>query len=98
MAVFERQGKKYVWLNYPKFVAELPAALADDEEFAYKVQTAYQNQVGRHHGWGFTVRHKGYRVRFDLQNTTKNMVPDVYKPSVEETPQTIQTLLKVEGV
>jgi len=97
MAVFERQGKKYVWLNYPRFVAELPEALADDEEFVLKVQRAYLNQVVFNHGWGFTVRHKGWRVRFDLQNTTKNVVPNVYLPSVEEAPQTTQVALTEVG-
>jgi hypothetical protein len=93
MVMFERQGKKYVWLNYPRFVAELPEALADDEEFACKVQRAYQNQVGRHHGWGFTVKYKGWRVRFDLENATKNKIPIIYEGYVEEAPQTTQKVL-----
>jgi hypothetical protein len=93
MAVFERLGKKYVWLNYPRFVAELPEALAGDEEFVLKVQRAYLNQVVFNHGWGFTVRHRGWRVRFDLQNTTKNKIPRIYEGYVEEAPETIQTIL-----
>jgi len=93
MTVFERQGKKYVWLNYPGFVAELPDVLADDEEFVLKVQKAYLNQVVFNHGWGFTVQHKGWRIRFDLENTTKNKIPRIYEPCIEEEPKTIQTIL-----
>jgi hypothetical protein len=93
MAVFERLGKKYVWLNYPRFVAELPEALAGDEEFVLKVQRAYLNQVVFNHGWGFTVRHKGWRVRFDRENTTKSKIPIIYEGYVEEAPQTTQTVL-----
>jgi len=93
MAVFERLGKKYVWLNYPRFVAELPEALADDEEFVLKVQRAYLNQVVFNHGGGFTVRHKGWRIRFDLENVTKNKVPRIYEPCILEEPKTIQVTL-----
>ena len=99
MAVFERLGKKYVWLNYPRFVAELPEALADDEEFVLKVQKAYLNQVVFNHGWGFTVRHRGWRIRFDLQNTAKNKVPRIYEPCVEEEPKkTVQVTLDGNAV
>jgi hypothetical protein len=98
MAVFERLGKKYVWLNIPQFVAELPEALANDEEFVLKVQKAYLNQVVFNHGWGFTVRHKGWRIRFDLENTTKNKIPRIYEPCIEEEPKAVQITLDGNAV
>jgi len=93
MAVFEREGKKYVWLNYP-FCAELPeTAELQSEEFAEKVKRAYHAQIVCNGGWGFTVRHKGWRVRFDRENTAKNKIPKIYEPYVEEKPETVQSTL-----
>jgi len=91
--IVERQGVKYVWLVPRKLVAELPNELADDKEFVEKVLRAYYSQVVCNHGWGFTVKHKGWRVRYDLQNTTENKIPRIYEACVEEKPEGRQTTL-----
>jgi hypothetical protein len=91
--VFEVLTKKYVWLEYPDFVAQIPDFFASDKKFVEKVLLAYQVQVKCNHGWGFTVQHKGFRIRFDLENTTKNKIPKIYEPCVEEKPEAVQKTL-----
>ncbi|MEM3824420.1 MAG: hypothetical protein QXH87_05740, partial [Candidatus Bathyarchaeia archaeon] len=72
--------------------------LLDDAKFVEKVKRAYNVQVCLNNGWGFTVRHKGYRVRFDLPNATGYRLPRVYEGYVEEEPETVQlSLLEVTG-
>jgi len=87
-------GKTYVRLNCIRY-ALIPEEIKNllDEAFAEKIVKAFQAQVEANHGWGFTVRYKGYRVRFDLENATKNKIPIIYEGYVEEAPQTTQTVL-----
>jgi hypothetical protein len=42
--------------------------LMQDEEFKRRIVRAYESQVEANHGWGFTVRYKGYRIRFDIDD------------------------------
>jgi hypothetical protein len=81
-AIVTVRGKKYVWLNQ-KCVAELPF---NNEEFAEKIVKAYHGQVVCNGGWGFTVKYKGYRIRFDLANATRNSIPQIYQAIIEEEP------------
>jgi hypothetical protein len=67
--------------------------LMHDEEFRQRVIRAYENQVERHHGWGFTVRYKGYRIRFDIDDRQSNRGLAVYVGHAEEQPQTRQLSL-----
>jgi len=80
----EVRGRKYVQLERVVF-AKLPEiAELQTTEFAEKVKRAYNVQVVCNHGWGFTVKHRGYRVRFDLPNTTSYKLPRIYEPCIEE--------------
>ena len=87
-------GKTYVRLNCIRY-ALIPKEMKNllDEAFAEKIVKAFHVQVEANHGWGFTVRYKGYRVRFDLENATKNKIPIIYEGYVEEAPQTAQATL-----
>jgi len=64
-----------------------------DPEFRKRVIAAYTNQVENQHGWGFTVRYKGYRIRFDIDNKASKRFLTVYKGFAEEKPATQQTKL-----
>jgi hypothetical protein len=89
----EVRGRKYVQLERVVF-AKLPeVAWLQTEEFAEKVKRAYYVQVVCNHGWGFTVKHKGWRVRFDLPNSTGYRLPRIYTPCIEEGPVGRQTTL-----
>jgi hypothetical protein len=92
----EVRGRKYVKLERAVFV-ELPeTAELQSEEFAEKVKRAYFVQVVCNGGWGFTVRHGAWRVRFDLPNSTGYKLPRIYTPCIEEEPKSIQqNLLEV---
>ncbi|MEM3618570.1 MAG: hypothetical protein QXK47_05815 [Candidatus Bathyarchaeia archaeon] len=92
------RGRKYIRLDRVTFAAVEPSVewLLDDERFVEKVKKAFEVQVEYNHGWGFTVRHEGYRIRFDLENATGYKLPNIYEGYVEEEPETVQkTLLEV---
>jgi hypothetical protein len=42
--------------------------LMADPEFKRRIIAAYESQVEGQGGWGFTVRYKGYRIRFDIDS------------------------------
>jgi len=65
--------------------------LMEDPDFKRKVFNAYLNQVEANGGWGFTVKHKGYRVRFDLKQPSPHPLVRVYEGYAEEKPATQQT-------
>ncbi|MEM2254818.1 MAG: hypothetical protein QXD73_04440 [Candidatus Bathyarchaeia archaeon] len=94
------RDRKYMRLDRVTFATVEPSVewLMDDERFVEKVKRAYQQQVEANGGWGFTVRHKGYRVRFDLQNTKGWKLPRIFEGCVLEEPKTVQlSLLEVAG-
>jgi hypothetical protein len=64
-----------------------------DPEFKQRVKNAYFSQVEVNHGWGFTVKYKGYRVRFDIDDKASSRGCLVYVGYVEEKPQMTQTVL-----
>jgi len=89
----EVRGRKYVKLERAVFV-ELPeTAELQSEEFAEKVKRAYHAQIVCNGGWGFTVRHGAWRVRFDLPNSTGYKLPRIYTHCIEEGPEGRQTTL-----
>jgi len=55
-----------------------------DPEFRQRVIRAYENQVERHHGWGFTVKYKGYRIRFDYSDELSSAAVIVYVGRLQE--------------
>jgi hypothetical protein len=57
-----------------------------DPEFRQRVIRAYENQVERHHGWGFTVKYKGYRIRFDYSDELSSAAVIVYVGRLQEAP------------
>ena len=65
--------------------------LMEDPDFKRKVFNAYLNQVEANGGWGFTVKHEGYRVRFDLKQPSPHPLVRVYEGYAEEKPATQQT-------
>ncbi|MGB9671713.1 MAG: hypothetical protein ACPL0C_02880 [Candidatus Bathyarchaeales archaeon] len=68
--------------------------LMKDEEFRRRVVNAYmQQQVEKNHGWGFTVRYAGYRIRFDIDDKASTAAVTVYKGISLEEPRTVQTKL-----
>ena len=70
--------------------------LMQDEEFKRRMIRAYEVQVEQNHGWGFTVKYKGYRVRFDIDDKASSRGCLVYLGYAEEEPQGHQaTLLEV---
>lgn len=87
------RGRKYIRLGPVTFAAVEPSGewLMDDSRFVEKVKKAYEVQVEANGGWGFTVRYMGYRVRFDLPNSTGYKLPRIYEGYVEEEPGTVQT-------
>ncbi|MBS7616514.1 hypothetical protein KEJ45_04885 [Candidatus Bathyarchaeota archaeon] len=95
------RGRKHIRLGKITFAAVEPTAdsLMNDKKFVEKVKTAYRVQVELNHGWGFTVRHRGFVIRFDLQNSTGYKLPRVYEGHVLEEPKTVQlSLLEVTGL
>jgi hypothetical protein len=70
--------------------------LMQDEEFKRRIIRAYESQVEGQNGWGFTVKYKGYRVRFDIDGEASSRAIIVYKGYVLEAPQGRQlSLLEV---
>jgi hypothetical protein len=62
------------------------------EEFRQKVVRAYEVQVEGQGGWGFRVRYKGYRIRFDnIESGVRGLI--IYEGHLEEEPATIQQKL-----
>ena len=77
-------------------VEESLKALMQDPEFRQRIIRAYEQQVEANGGWGFTVRYKGYRIRFDIDDKASTRGCLVYLGYVEEEPKTVQkTLLEV---
>jgi hypothetical protein len=69
--------------------------LMADAEFKRRIITAYECQVEANHGWGFTVKYKGYRIRFDIDDAASSRSYLVYLGYALEQPETLQkTLLK----
>jgi hypothetical protein len=72
--------------------------LMQNEEFKRRIVRAYEVQVEQNHGWGFTVKYKGYRVRFDIDDKASSRGCLVYLGYAEEEPQGRQlSLLEVFG-
>jgi len=70
--------------------------LMQDEEFRRRIMRAYEVQVEQNHGWGFTVKYKGYRIRFDIDDAASSRGLTVYTGYALEEPKTVQkTLLEV---
>jgi hypothetical protein len=70
--------------------------LMQDEEFKRRMIRAYEVQVEQNHGWGFTVKYKGYRIRFDIDDKQSCRGLTVYVGYAEEQPEGRQvTLLEV---
>jgi hypothetical protein len=70
--------------------------LMQDEEFKRRMIRAYEVQVEQNHGWGFTVRYKGYRIRFDIDDKASSRGCLVYLGYAEEEPKSVQkSLLEV---
>jgi len=67
--------------------------LMQDEEFRRRIIRAYEVQVEANGGWGFTVRYKGYRIRFDIDDKASTRGCLVYLGYVEEKPEGRQTTL-----
>ncbi|MEM3727597.1 MAG: hypothetical protein QXF75_00155 [Candidatus Bathyarchaeia archaeon] len=94
------RGRRYIRLDRITFAAVEPSVewLMDDERFVEKVKAAYRVLVCLNNGWGFTVRHMGYRIRFELPNMTGYRLPRIFEGHVEEEPKTVQlSLLEVTG-
>lgn len=94
------KNRKYIRLGHFIVATVEPEIewLLDDEDFVEKVKAAYLIQVCFNNGWGFTVRHKGYKIRFDLPNTIGYKLPRVYEGVVLEEPKTVQlSLLEVKS-
>jgi len=70
--------------------------LIQDEEFRKRIIKAYESQVEGQGGWGFTVKYKGYRVRFDIDDKQSCRGLTVYVGYALEGPQGRQlSLLEV---
>jgi hypothetical protein len=70
--------------------------LMQDEEFRRRIIKAYESQVEGQGGWGFTVRYKGYRIRFDIDDKASSRSCLVYLGYAEEQPEGRQlSLLEV---
>ncbi len=87
--------RKYIRLTALDYATVEPSIkpLLDDSNFVEKVARAYHGQVVCHGGWGFTVRHEGYRIRFDLENSTVYRLPRIYEGYVLEKPNGRQLTL-----
>ncbi|MEM3703890.1 MAG: hypothetical protein QXX79_05695 [Candidatus Bathyarchaeia archaeon] len=94
------RDRKYMRLDRVTFATVEPSIewLLHDQRFVEKVKAAYLVQVCLNNGWGFSVTHEGFRIRFDLPNTTGYKLPRIYEGHVEEEPQTVQlSFLEVAG-
>jgi hypothetical protein len=70
--------------------------LMQDEEFKRRIVRAYESQVEGQGGWGFTVKYKGYRIRFDIDDKASSRGCLVYLGYAEEQPEGRQlSLLEV---
>jgi len=70
--------------------------LMQDEEFKRRMIRAFEVQIEQNHGWGFTVKYEGYRIRFDIDDKESNKWLIVYKGYAEEEPKSVQkSLLEV---
>jgi hypothetical protein len=70
--------------------------LMQDEEFRKRIIKAYESQVEGQGGWGFTVRYKGYRIRFDIDDKQSCRGLTVYVGYALEEPEGRQlSLLEV---
>jgi hypothetical protein len=70
--------------------------LMQDEEFRKRIIKAYESQVEGQGGWGFTVRYKGYRIRFDIDGKESCRGLTVYVGYALEEPEGRQlSLLEV---
>jgi hypothetical protein len=67
--------------------------LMQDEEFKRRMIRAYEVQVEQNHGWGFTVKYKGYRIRFDIDDKASSRGCLVYLGYALEEPEDHQTIL-----
>ena len=67
--------------------------LMQDEEFKRRIIAAYESQVEGQGGWGFTVKYKGYRIRFDIDDKASSRGCLVYLGYAEEQPEGRQTTL-----
>jgi len=67
--------------------------LMHDQQFRRRVVRAYEVQVEANHGWGFTVRYQGYRVRFDIDDKASKPGLIVYKGYATEKPTGLQKTL-----
>jgi len=68
--------------------------LMQDQEFRNRVIRAYEVQVEQNHGWGFTVRYRGYRIRFDIDNNASKPNVIMYRGYDEEKPFGLQKTLE----
>lgn len=70
-------------------------AFMADPEFKQRIIRAYEVQVEQNGGWGFTVTYKGYKIRFDLvESSVKGLL--IYEGYMVEEPKNVQkTLLEV---
>jgi hypothetical protein len=63
--------------------------LMEDEEFKRRIIRAYESQVEGQNGWGFTVKYKGYRIRFDnVESGVRGCI--IYMGYAEAEPESIQ--------
>jgi hypothetical protein len=62
-------------------------AFMQDEEFRRRIIRAYEVQVEGQGGWGFTVRYKGYRIRFDIDDNASRPGLTVYVGYALEKPK-----------
>jgi hypothetical protein len=70
--------------------------LMAEPEFKRRIVRAYESQVEANHGWGFTIKYKGYRIRFDIDSGQSCRGLTVYVGYALEEPQGRQlSLLEV---
>jgi hypothetical protein len=67
--------------------------LMADPEFKRRIIRAYESQVEGQGGWGFTVKYKGYRIRFDIDDKASSRGLTVYVGYALEEPEGRQTTL-----
>ena len=77
-------------------VEESLKALMQDPEFRQRIIRAHEQQVEANYGWGFTVRYKDYRIRFEIDDKASSRGCLVYLGYAVEEPQGRQlSLLEV---
>jgi len=70
--------------------------LMADPEFKRRIIAAYESQVEGQGGWGFTIKYKGYRIRFDIDDKQSCRGLTIYVGYALEEPQGRQlSLLEV---